>query len=105
MSFQSKHNFNISLIGDCGVGKTTFLKRNSTGEFQKEHITTTESMVSTLEFNTNFGIVTINVLDCNEFNSQYSQALIIMFSVTDKSSFSSVNKYYDIISPYHSLIC
>lgn len=97
MSFQSKHNFNIALVGDCRVGKTTFLRRHRTGEFQREHIPTTESVVSTLKFNTTEGMVTINVLEDKQLSPpiEHSQALIIMFSVDDKSSFLSAKKYYD----------
>ena len=30
--------FKIVLIGDGGVGKTTFVKRHKTGEFEKKYV-------------------------------------------------------------------
>lgn len=34
------HEFKLVLVGDGGVGKTTFVKRHLTGEFEKKYIAT-----------------------------------------------------------------
>ena len=32
--------FKLVLVGDGGVGKTTFVKRHETGEFEKKYVST-----------------------------------------------------------------
>ena len=34
---QPKAEFKLVLVGDGGVGKTTFVKRHKTGEFEKKY--------------------------------------------------------------------
>ena len=36
--------FKLILVGDGGVGKTTFVKRHLTGEFEKKYVGTQHSM-------------------------------------------------------------
>lgn len=36
--------FKVVLIGDGGVGKTTFVKRHLTGEFEKKYIGKTQTI-------------------------------------------------------------
>ncbi|PGH19453.1 hypothetical protein AJ80_03954 [Polytolypa hystricis UAMH7299] len=40
MGFQELPRYKVALIGDGGVGKTTFIKRNLTGEFLENYIPT-----------------------------------------------------------------
>ncbi len=49
----------ILVIGDAGVGKTTFLTRLRTGEFTKNYIATLGVEHSRLTFQTNKGTVTL----------------------------------------------
>lgn len=62
MSIDRK-NYKIVLVGDCGVGKTTFVKRHLTGEFEAKHVCTLGVEVHPLKFRTNYGEVTLNVWD------------------------------------------
>ena len=47
--------FKLVLVGDGGVGKTTFVKRHLTGEFEKKYIATLGVEVHPMSFFTNHG--------------------------------------------------
>jgi len=49
------------LVGDGGVGKTTFIKRHLTGEFEKQYVATMGAEVHPLVFHTTRGLVKFNV--------------------------------------------
>ena len=49
--------FKLVLIGDGGVGKTTFVKRHLTGDYEKRYIATVGVEVHPLTFYTNRGPV------------------------------------------------
>jgi GTPase SAR1 family protein len=38
MANESAPEFKLILVGDGGVGKTTFVKRHLTGEFEKKYV-------------------------------------------------------------------
>ena len=46
-----------------GVGKTTFVKRHLTGEFEKKYIATQGVEVNTITFFTNHGPIKFNLWD------------------------------------------
>ena len=55
--------FKLILVGDGGVGKTTFVKRHLTGEFEKKYVATLGVEVHPLVFHTNRGPIKFNVWD------------------------------------------
>src|SRR5687767_6848947 len=55
--------FKLVLVGDGGVGKTTFVKRHITGEFEKKYIATMGVEVSSLPFHTTLGKLVFNLWD------------------------------------------
>jgi len=55
--------FKLVLVGDGGVGKTTFVKRHLTGEFEKKYVATLGVEVHPLVFHTNRGAMRFNVWD------------------------------------------
>ena len=55
--------FKIVLVGDGGVGKTTFVKRHLTGEFEKRYIATIGAEVHPLVFHTSRGPIMLNLWD------------------------------------------
>lgn len=53
----------LVLVGDGGVGKTTFVKRHITGEFEKKYVATMGADVRSIPFTTNMGKIIFNVWD------------------------------------------
>jgi GTP-binding nuclear protein Ran len=51
----------LILVGDGGVGKTTFVKRHVTGEFENKYIPTMGVQISELTFNTTNGSLIFTV--------------------------------------------
>ena len=56
-------SFKIVVVGDGGVGKTTYIKRHLTGEFERRYIATIGVEVHPMAFYTNYGPVKFNVWD------------------------------------------
>lgn len=56
-------NYKVVLVGDGGVGKTTFIKRHLTGEFEPKYLATLGVEVHPLGFNTTNGKIEFNVWD------------------------------------------
>jgi GTP-binding nuclear protein Ran len=99
--------FKVVLVGDGGVGKTTFVKRHLTGEFEKKYVATQGAEVRPLPFSTSYGNIRFNVWDTagqEKFaglrDGYYveSQAAIIMFDVTSRVTYKNVpNWHRDIV--------
>jgi len=95
--------FKLILVGDGGVGKTTFVKRHKTGEFEKKYIATMGVEVSPLPFFTNLGQIIFNCWDTagqEKFGGLRDgyyiggQAAIIMFDVTARVTYKSVPQWH-----------
>ena len=93
------HSFKLILVGDGGVGKTTYLKRHLTGEFEKRYIATMGVEVHPLDFNTSCGLVRFNVWDMagqeklGGLRAGYyigADMAIVMFDVTSSQSWKNV---------------
>jgi len=99
--------FKLILVGDGGVGKTTFVKRHLTGEFEKKYIATLGVEVHPLKFHTNRGALVFNIWDTagqEKFGGLrdgyyiQGQAAIVMFDVTSRVTYKNVpNWHRDLI--------
>jgi len=99
--------FKCILVGDGAVGKTTFVKRHTTGEFEKKYVPTIGVEVHPLKFTTNFGPICFNVWDTagqEKFGGLrdgyyiQGQCAIIMFDVTSRNTYKNVpNWHRDIV--------
>merc|ERR1712238_649933 len=95
--------FKLILVGDGGVGKTTFVKRHLTGEFEKKYVATLGVEVHPLIFHTNRGTLKFNVWDTagqEKFGGLrdgyyiQGQCAIIMFDVTSRITYKNVPNWH-----------
>ena len=97
----------LVLVGDGGVGKTTFVKRHLTGEFEKKYIATIGVEVHPMVFTTNRGKVRFNVWDTagqeklGGLRDGYyidAHCAILMFDVTSRITYKNIPVWYkDIV--------
>jgi small GTP-binding protein len=90
---------NIILLGDGGVGKTSWIYTHNTGEFEQKYCATVGADVHPL----NVGNVPIHLWDVGgqdkytpQRKNYYAKAdaAVIMFDHTHKKSYESVAKWY-----------
>uniref|UniRef100_A0A674C9K1 GTP-binding nuclear protein Ran n=1 Tax=Salmo trutta TaxID=8032 RepID=A0A674C9K1_SALTR len=113
--------FKLVLCGDGGTGKTTFVKRHLTGEFEKKYVATLGVEVHPLVFHTTRGTIKYNVWDTagqekfgglrdgyyiqgtsrlshpdlrSLHNLTLSQCAIIMFDVTSRVTYKNVPNWH-----------
>ncbi|WP_350262720.1 GTP-binding protein (plasmid) [Pantoea sp. BJ2] len=61
--YDGMRTFKVALIGDGGVGKTTFIKRFLNAELEKSYHSITSSEIHPVTFNTNSGEINFEVWD------------------------------------------
>ena len=106
-SNKQSQDIKLIIVGDGGVGKTTFVKRHLTGEFEKKYIATQGAEVHPMEFSTTKGKITFNVWDTagqeklSALRDGYyidAHCAIIMFDVTSRITYKNVPKWYKDIT-------
>eukprot|EP00355_Strombidium_rassoulzadegani_P001176 CAMPEP_0168609920 /NCGR_PEP_ID=MMETSP0449_2-20121227/1485_1 /TAXON_ID=1082188 /ORGANISM="Strombidium rassoulzadegani, Strain ras09" /LENGTH=203 /DNA_ID=CAMNT_0008650139 /DNA_START=19 /DNA_END=630 /DNA_ORIENTATION=+ len=95
--------FKLVLIGDGGVGKTTFVKRHLTGEFEKKYIATLGVEVHPMPFHTSKGLIKFNVVGHRRLeklgglrDGYYigGHCGIMMFDVCSRITYQNIPKWY-----------
>jgi GTP-binding nuclear protein Ran len=95
-------SFKIILIGDGGSGKTTFLMRHLTGEYEKKYNPTVGVEVHPLVFYTTKGKIVFNVWDtagqekyCGLRKAYYTDAdaALVFFDTTSATSKKTVGSW------------
>eukprot|EP01130_Rhizamoeba_saxonica_P009145 TRINITY_DN3714_c0_g1_i1.p1 TRINITY_DN3714_c0_g1~~TRINITY_DN3714_c0_g1_i1.p1 ORF type:complete len:215 (-),score=69.67 TRINITY_DN3714_c0_g1_i1:97-741(-) len=103
MAQQPAGTWKLLLVGDGGTGKTTFVKRHRTGEFEKRYMATMGVEVHPLKFFTNYGEIVFKVWDTagqEKFgglrDGYYIQGecAIIMFDVTSRMTYKNVPNWH-----------
>ncbi|XP_017861506.1 PREDICTED: GTP-binding nuclear protein Ran-like [Drosophila arizonae] len=99
--------FKLVLVGDGGTGKSTFVKRHMTGEFEKRYLATMGVEVHPLKFHTSRGPLCFNIWDTagqekfgglREGYYIQAQCALIFFDVTSRTTYKNVpNWYRDLI--------
>lgn len=112
----SSQNYRIVLIGSARVGKTALINRHIYGEFNKNYVATIGEGEHKLRFNTNYGVITFDIIDCGAkeiFNGNEgdhyvgANAAIIMFDVTSKYSYTKAHDYVNLfrsVEPYGKIV-
>lgn len=95
--------FKCVFVGDGGVGKTTFIKRHETGEFEKKYVPTLGVQVSELSFTTTHGTIVFHIWDTagqerfgglREGYYLEASCAVIMFDVTSPKTYQSVSLWH-----------
>ena len=103
MQQQQIPTFKLVIVGDGGTGKTAFVKRHLSGEFEKKYIPTIGVEVHPMVFNTNCGKIQFNVWDTagqEKFGGLrdgyyiQGQCAIIMFDVTARETYKNVQVWH-----------
>ena len=85
------------------MGKTTFVKRHTTGHFIKPYIPSKGADVTPIVFQTSYGPIRLNIWDTagqekfgnlRECYYVESQCAIVMFDLTSRDSYRSVPKWH-----------
>ena len=96
--------YKLLLVGDAGVGKTTFIKRHRTGDFEARYLATVGTDIKSLTFSTNYGKIKFNIHDTagqekfgpNRLNSYNdSQCSILMFDCTSMMSYRNIPQWHN----------
>ncbi|CAH8370609.1 unnamed protein product [Eruca vesicaria subsp. sativa] len=96
-------SFKLVIVGEGGTGKTTFVKRHLTGEFEKKYEPTIGVEVHPLDFFTNRGMIRFYCWDTagqekhgglREGYYINSQCAVIMFDVTSRITYEKVPSWH-----------
>ena len=101
-----EHDFKLVILGDQGVGKTTFVKSHKREEIIMRYIPTDIGLeIFKIPFNTNIGKITFNIWDSYRPDYRISKGFylntdcaIIMYDLTSNITFKNVLKWYKTLT-------
>jgi len=100
-------NVNCAILGDNGVGKTTYIQRHFTGDFVNNYTTTSNLTTTKLPYYTNCGVVDFNIYDgpINQIlQLPKLDCAMIFFDKTKLSSFENVIYWYQLVIKHFGTI-
>lgn len=98
--------FKIVIVGDSGVGKTSFINKYIGKSFTKTHVPTNGANINMISIETSLGAVELDVWDTAGHDKfiyarqgyyDMADAVIIMFDISDKISYANSIRYYNDI--------
>lgn len=106
--------FKIVLVGDGDVGKTTFVKRFLTNEFESKYVATLGVEVHPIHLQTNYGLIIFNMWDCAGVEKYgglrdgyyvLANGCLVMYDVTNGESMLHASKWKnDVIGVFNNSI-
>jgi GTP-binding nuclear protein Ran len=96
--------YNLAIIGDKEVGKSSFISRHTTGEFPKDYIPT-QNIINNNDIKFNFPLefrnkINFNIFDYpgdNQGGYENVDCAIIMFDVSNSQTYKNVKLWYNSI--------
>jgi GTP-binding nuclear protein Ran len=87
------------MIGNSQVGKSSFIKRHVTGDYQSTYVPTTNIEIHAITFNTTKGHVKLNLWDCavgsnRDICFKTADAAVLMFSLIDMQSYLDIENWH-----------
>ena len=107
MSEENKMHIKLILLGDIGVGKSSIIQRYSKDTFNEFHESTFESSFIEKEIKVGSENIILELWDTvsqeiyrsmNKIFVKKSKIIILVYDVTSKKSFESLNYWYDFIN-------
>lgn len=94
----SPKQFKIALVGDAGVGKTSFTHRMLEGEFMKKHIPS-DIIITLHTYYTSSGTIQLELHDIpshlfNDQSFEHFDAIMMMCDVSNKVTYDNLLSYY-----------
>lgn len=95
-------SYKVVIVGDGGIGKTTYVKRLAYGTFEPKYVSTLGVEVHPLSLKTNYGTITFNFWDCagmekygglREGYYVNANAFLVMYDCANLESKRNVKKW------------
>ena len=93
-------HYTFYLVGDRGVGKTSYLQRLTTGHFMQQNQNIEEYFTYDASFNTNYGRKNVSFVELNECDNFDCDGVIFMFDKTKMNTLNNIEKIMEEHSQY-----
>jgi GTPase SAR1 family protein len=104
--------FRIGVVGDSGVGKTSFIRRIATRHWYSDYIPTVDMTTTSVNWNTNHGLINLVVCEIPAANDSEDlfkdfDGIVMLFSFTSLQSVKfgqNLEKRIKTINPYIRIV-